>query len=331
MNENFNIEKPLITVITVTYNSSAYVRDAIESVLANAYQNFEYLISDDCSSDNTWEIIREYKDPRIKSWRNEPNIGEYNNRNKCIQRATGEFIFFVDGDDILLYRGLEDAVREIVRFPDCGFGVVRPGSPKFIGPVELQREDAVNLEYFGGGVLDSSVTNNVYRTSFIKKNLFLTQYRTADTFTRMNFLKKTNVLVLYSNVSIWRQSPTQASRKVSEQQLRADILDFYKNYVFADKGFLTEDQTERLKRYYYRIFFKYMMGSIKRGRFNKNKLKEFLLDPLSKAFKYSRTPMDHSFWGQYTYDNINLNIDPAVRRAMRSGNVPMKMHGKTIL
>ena len=330
MNENYSIEKPLITVVTVTYNSSAYVRDAIESVLANAYQNFEYLISDDCSSDHTWDIIREYKDPRIKAWRNEPNLGEYNNRNKCIQRATGEFIFFVDGDDILLYRGLEDAVREISRFPDCGFGVVRPGSPKFIGPVELKREDAINLEFFGGGVLDSSVTNNVYRTSFIKRNLFLTQYKAADTFTRINFLKKTNVLVLYSNVSIWRQSPTQASRKISHQQLHGEILDFFKHYVFDDPDFLTKDQKEKLKPYYYRVLFKYLIGSVK-DRPRANKFKDFFMDPFWKAIKYTRKPMDHSFWDHYTYNNINLNVEPNVRKAMRSGNTPVTIPGKTIL
>src|SRR5438105_4541179 len=99
-------EWPLVTVITVTYNSAAYVRDAIESVLAQTYDNIEYIIGDDYSTDNTWQIIREYKDERIRAYRNEKNLGEYPNRNKAISLATGKYLIFIDGDDILYPHGI---------------------------------------------------------------------------------------------------------------------------------------------------------------------------------------------------------------------------------
>ena len=78
---------PLFTVATITYNSSKWVRDAIESILNSTFSDFELLISDDCSSDNTWEIIQTYQDPRITAWRNEQNLGEYANRNKFIDQT----------------------------------------------------------------------------------------------------------------------------------------------------------------------------------------------------------------------------------------------------
>ena len=96
---------PLVTVITVTYNSSLYIRDAIESVLTQPYPNFEYIIADDCSTDNTWDIINEYKDSRIKKYRNETNLKEYPNRNKAVTMASGDYVVFVDGEKTVTLKG----------------------------------------------------------------------------------------------------------------------------------------------------------------------------------------------------------------------------------
>ena len=65
MNTN---RRPLVSVVTVTYNSALYVRDALESVLAQTYTDLEYIICDDCSTDDTWKIISEYPDTRIKAY-----------------------------------------------------------------------------------------------------------------------------------------------------------------------------------------------------------------------------------------------------------------------
>ena len=110
---------PLVTIITVTYNSSKYVRDAIEGVLAQTYTNIEYIIGDDCSTDDTWSIIREYKDPRIKAYRNETNLGEYPNRNKAILMSTGEYLLFIDGDDYIYPHGLSYYVDLITKYPQA--------------------------------------------------------------------------------------------------------------------------------------------------------------------------------------------------------------------
>ena len=66
---------PFITIFTPNYNKSKFLPETIESVLSQTYTNFEYIIVDDCSTDNSWEIIQSYaaKDNRIKSYRNELN------------------------------------------------------------------------------------------------------------------------------------------------------------------------------------------------------------------------------------------------------------------
>lgn len=65
------VEQPLFTVATVTYNSGRWIKQAIESVLASSYSDFEYIIADDCSNDDTWSKVNEYNDSRIVAFRQE--------------------------------------------------------------------------------------------------------------------------------------------------------------------------------------------------------------------------------------------------------------------
>src|SRR5258706_6333730 len=97
---------PLVTVAMVTYNSARYLTEAIESVLAQEFEDFELLICDDCSRDDTWQIASRYDDPRIRAVRNEFNMGEYQNRNQALRLARGKYVMFLDGDDFLYPHGL---------------------------------------------------------------------------------------------------------------------------------------------------------------------------------------------------------------------------------
>lgn len=86
-----------------TYNQSRFLPEAIESVLRQTYRDFEFIIIDDCSPDNTAEIIRKYSasDGRITAVINERNAGMVNNWNNCLQRARGEYIKYLFGDDLM--------------------------------------------------------------------------------------------------------------------------------------------------------------------------------------------------------------------------------------
>lgn len=91
----------LISIITPSYNSSRFIAQTIESVLSQTYTNWELLITDDCSTDNTREIAESYqrKDPRIRLFQLEKNLGPGIARNYSIERAKGRFIAFCDSDD----------------------------------------------------------------------------------------------------------------------------------------------------------------------------------------------------------------------------------------
>lgn len=100
MNCNSNI--PKVTVMIPTYNQAGFVRDAIESALAQTYHNLEVIVGDDASTDETFHIASGIVDHRLKCVRNPVNLGRTANyRNLLYKHATGDFVVNLDGDDYL--------------------------------------------------------------------------------------------------------------------------------------------------------------------------------------------------------------------------------------
>lgn len=111
---------PLVSVIIPTFNAAEFIEETINSVLQQSYSNFEILITDDSSSDDTWNILMDYskKDKRIKVFRLTKNCGPGVARNNSIKHAEGRFIAFCDSDD----QWLPDKLRKQISFmneKDC--------------------------------------------------------------------------------------------------------------------------------------------------------------------------------------------------------------------
>jgi len=102
----------LISIVTPVYNSSAYLHTVFSSVLNQSCSDWEWLLVDDCSDDDSWVIITELlmKDSRIKAFRNDENQGAGFSRNRAIKEASGRFIAFLDADDLWLPNKLEKQV-----------------------------------------------------------------------------------------------------------------------------------------------------------------------------------------------------------------------------
>ena len=92
--------KRLISVILPVYNSEKYISEAIHSILDQTYANFELLLLDDGSTDNTLLIINEFQDERIRIFTSDKNYGIVHQLNKGIDNYQGEFIARMDADDI---------------------------------------------------------------------------------------------------------------------------------------------------------------------------------------------------------------------------------------
>ena len=90
----------LVSIIMPSWNTGVYIAESIESVLKQTYEQWELIIVDDCSTDNTDEIVARYSDKRIKYLKNEKNSGAALTRNRALRIAQGEWIAFLDSDDL---------------------------------------------------------------------------------------------------------------------------------------------------------------------------------------------------------------------------------------
>jgi len=117
-------ELPFVTVFTPNYNKSKYLPETIESVLHQTYENFEYIIIDDCSTDDSWDIISDYasKDKRIKAYRNDENLKIVKTRNKGFQFSSKETKYYaiLDSDDVSTPERLKQQVKFLEENPRYG-------------------------------------------------------------------------------------------------------------------------------------------------------------------------------------------------------------------
>lgn len=118
---------PIVSVIIPTYNRAKFLSCAVESVLKQTFRNFELIIVDDGSRDNTQEVVSRYEDKRIKYVKHEINRGLNFARNTGISYSRGKFIAFLDSDDEWMVRKLEKQLK-IFRESNCkNLGVVYVG------------------------------------------------------------------------------------------------------------------------------------------------------------------------------------------------------------
>ncbi|HLN19076.1 MAG TPA: glycosyltransferase [Patescibacteria group bacterium] len=125
MNQEINTIDLKFSILIPTFNGSAVIKDTLRSILTQSFQNFEIIIQDDVSSDNTVEVINSLNDPRIKIFKNEKNLGYSKNLDSLSRKATGEIIYLMGQDDILAQGALMDTYNAFKSSPDIG-GVARP-------------------------------------------------------------------------------------------------------------------------------------------------------------------------------------------------------------
>jgi glycosyltransferase involved in cell wall biosynthesis len=206
---------PLVTVATVTYNSAEFVADAIDSVLAQEFRDFELIVCDDCSSDGTWDIVRRYSQPHMRAERHAANVGEYLNRNHVLGLARGKYIIYIDGDDILCPGALGSMVEALENHAGAAFASAQPKSGKFTYPVSLDPHQFVSCIFLGPVIIGANFTQLMFRTEELRAiGGFDLRFRTGDTHVQLLLGMKAGCVLISDGLARWRERPGQASRSL---------------------------------------------------------------------------------------------------------------------
>lgn len=109
---------PLVSILMPVYKTASYLREAVDSMLAQTFTDFELIVLNDCSPDNAEAILDTYDDPRIVRYKGEKNVGLSNVLNVGIEMARGKYIARMDSDDISLPQRLQVQVDYLDKHPD---------------------------------------------------------------------------------------------------------------------------------------------------------------------------------------------------------------------
>lgn len=270
---------PEITVVVPVYNVESYIATCIHSLLAQSFRQFELLLIDDCSSDQSIRIAEDIlKEQQRIPWRTialPSNSGPGTARNAGIDAAKGKFIVFADGDDWLPYTVLEHFYGEIVLHPGsivCGNTIaVTDGeqSPYWVNVTErkvFERTDAIKRMLTYNEILDAAWAKIIPRSLFIDNNIrFPSALYFEDTPTNVRlFNSAENVIAIPHTVYFYRQNrPGSILQQKSVKSVRdrlfvfEDIFSYLCTIPSMDYEFSVNYYLHRLAGEYRNIFKNY--------------------------------------------------------------------------
>ena len=235
-----------VTVLMPTYNVAPYVREAIASVLRQTYRDFELLVIDDCSTDNTVSLVRSIDDPRIRIVQNEKNLGLAENLNRGLSHITTEYVARMDGDDIAEPFWLEREIAILDSYPEigiCSGGFERFGTVKSLVRFPERHEDIMANMLFECSVIVPTFRMSLYREHGLR---YSTEAFPAEDYRFWaECLRVTRIYNIQETLFHYRMHPTQicTARREEQQRKVAQV----RRYMLE---WLSEDFTEEEKTYY---------------------------------------------------------------------------------
>ncbi len=248
-------EQPLVSVLMTTYNREKYLSDAIDSVLASTYANFELIIVDDGSTDKTIDIARGYlaKDARIKFYRNTTNLGDYPNRNKAASYAAGTYLKYVDADDYIYPWGLGLLVEMMEQFPGAGWGLCSLDQYVVKKPFPFRidnRKAAYEYHYIGPGLFHKAPLSSIIRRNvFEKAGGFSPQRMVGDNEMWHRLALYYNILLMPQGIVWYREHDQQEINDYHKYRVAYEKISVsYLNNPGCPLDKLTVDSILRRKR-----------------------------------------------------------------------------------
>jgi glycosyltransferase involved in cell wall biosynthesis len=241
------METPLVSILLASYNAETFIVDTIKSVIDNAYQNWELIISDDKSSDRTIELVTEISsnDSRIKIFSHMQNIGDYPNRNRAASYANGKYIKYLDHDDLIYKYSLCYMVEAMESNKEAalglGFSLVDDILPY---PIVNLPNQTFREEYIGKGFLGYGPSASIIKKSaFEAIGGFLENSFVGDQDLWMRIALQYPVIKLQPALVWYRVHPLQESRREKKDIFNMNIRHNIRvDYLNKAKMFFSENE-----------------------------------------------------------------------------------------
>jgi glycosyltransferase involved in cell wall biosynthesis len=246
-----NNSNPKVTILMPVYNGEKYVKEAIKSILDQTYQDFEFLIINDGSTDQSLRIIKKFDDQRIRVMENEHNMGLIASLNKGIENSRGEYIARMDGDDVSLPQRLEIQVAYMDKHPEIGiagsFVKIKNNGIEYAGRYFRESEEIKANLLFNTAFAHPSV---IIRKELLSKNnlKFDENFKHAEDYDlwerAANFAKFSNIpdiLLIYrkhqDNVcNVYADIQSDNARKVRSRVLKKMGIDASENELMIHES-----------------------------------------------------------------------------------------------
>ena len=268
--------KPLVSILTTVFNREKYLASAIESVLNSTYSNWELIIVDDQSTDNSIQIAKDYAnlDNRLKVFVNEKNLGDYKNRNRAASYAKGKYLKYIDADDLIYPFGLEQLVLFMEQFPDAGYGLCSlDQDPVKQYPFELGPYESYYYHYFKRSIFHKAPLSSIIRKDAFDRIGGFTGKQHVGDFELWHLLSQTFPVVLMPQGIVWyrEHDDQQMSDNRSDPYVPFKYLLIQEQLILSDKCPLSEKEKKVILRRNKLHKSKLVMSAFRRHSFKKGK------------------------------------------------------------
>ena len=261
---------PLVSVLMTAYNRAPFIGASIESVLRQTFTDFELLIVDDGSTDETIDIARAYerRDGRIRLIVNERNLGQFGNRNRAAELARGSLLKYHDSDDLMYPYCLAVMVPMLLSEPRAGFGLSSgdawPGGPC---PMLLTPRMAYQREYFGQGVFMCGPAGAIFRADVFRRlGGFTDEGVPSDLLFWLRACATESVLLLPADVFWYRVHASQQSQSEKAAGDYARAAGRFWQALGVPECPLTTEEREHARRNRAFLFAKRAFEEARRGQ-----------------------------------------------------------------
>ena len=267
--------QPLVSIIIPTFNSSKYLKATLNSVLSQTYTNWECILVDDGSIDLTETISINYqeRDQRFQLYKRPEDLpkGSSSARNFGVTKAKGEYVIFLDADDLLATTCLENRVAQFQQNPDCDFLVFQ--MDRFLNEPDFSKNEIV-VEQDKNRVLESfiqlhgqwPITGPVYKTNFFKTICFHTNLVVfEDLEVAIKAIMQATDFKIYNTIDCYYRNDANYKEKYNSIQVKTKMMKCFVELLLSlvavmQKNNENQFQNKEIKAYFvnsYKTFFRF--------------------------------------------------------------------------